>query len=343
MQIRSVGIDLGKTTFHLVALGDNGKVLLKKKFTQKQLITFCANMQTSLIGMEACGGAHFLGRALRAQGHEVKLIPAQFVKPFVKSNKNDFIDAEAIAEAVDRHNMRFVPIKTDDQLDLQALHRVRDRLITRRTSVINQLRAFLLERGLVFAKSPARLRERMPEILENADEDLTPRMRNLLALLWNEWKELELQIEQMNDEVEQIASSDAACTRLRQIPGIGPLVATAIVAAIGNGAAFHKGREFAAWLGLVPKQYSTGGRAKLAGISKRGNIYLRKIFIHGARAVVLRCKRERIAMGAWLTALEARAPRNVLIVAAANKLARIAWAVLSSGQDYRPVQEAVAA
>jgi transposase len=343
MQIRSVGIDLGKTTFHLVALDDNGKVLLKKKFTQKQLITFTANMQTSLIGMEACGGAHFLGRALRAQGHDVKLIPAQFVKPFVKSNKNDFLDAEAIAEAVDRQNMRFVPIKTDDQLDLQALHRVRDRLIARRTSVINQLRAFLLERGLVFAKSPAKLRERMPEILENADEDLTPRMRNLLAMLWNEWKDLELQIEEMNDEVERIASSDAGCMRLRQIPGIGPLVATAIVAAIGNGAAFHKGREFAAWLGIVPRQYSTGGKARLYGISKRGNNYLRKILIHGARAVVLRSKRDRIAMGAWMTALEARAPRNVLIVATANKLARIAWAVLSSGQDYRAVQDPVPA
>ena len=196
---------------------------------------------------------------------------------------------------------------------------------------------------LVFAKSPSKLRERMPEILENADEDLTPRMRNLLALLWSEWKDLELQIVAMNDDVEQIASSDPACTRLRHIPGIGPLVATAIVAAIGNGAAFHKGREFAAWLGLVPKQYSTGGKAKLVGISKRGNIYLRKILIHGARAVVLRSKRERIAMGSWLTALEARAPRNVLIVAAANKLARIAWAVLSSGEDYRAVQELVAA
>jgi transposase len=343
MQIRSVGIDLGKTTFHLVALDDNGKVLLKKKFTQKQLITFTANMQTSLIGMEACGGAHFLGRALRAQGHDVKLIPAQFVKPFVKSNKNDFLDAEAIAEAVDRQNMRFVPIKTDDQLDLQALHRVRDRLIARRTSVINQLRAFLLERGLVFARSPAKLRERMPEILENADEDLTPRMRNLLAMLWNEWKDLELQIEEMNDEVERIASSDAGCMRLRQIPGIGPLVATAIVAAIGNGAAFHKGREFAAWLGIVPRQYSTGGKARLYGISKRGNNYLRKILIHGARAVVLRSKRDRIAIGAWMTALEARAPRNVLIVATANKLARIAWAVLSSGQDYRAVQDPVPA
>ena len=343
MQIRSVGIDLGKTTFHLVALGDNGKVLLKKRFTQKQLVIFTANLQTSLIGMEACSGAHFLGRALQAQGHDVKLIPAQFVKPFVKSNKNDFMDAEAIAEAVDRQNMRFVPIKTDDQLDLQALHRVRDRLMARRTSVINQIRAFLLERGMIFAKSPIRLREAIPEVLENANENLTPRMRNLVAMRWSEWKDLELQILEMNDEVDRIASSDAACLRLRQIPGIGPLVATAIVASIGNGAAFHKGREFAAWMGLVPKQHSTGGNAKLYGISKRGNRYLRKILIHGARAVVLRCKRNRIAMGAWMTSLEARAPRNVLIVATANKLARIAWAVLSTGQDYRAVQDPVSA
>src|SRR6266852_8148677 len=336
MQIRSVGIDLGKTTFHLVALGDNGKVLLKKKFTQKQLVIFTANLQTSLIGMEACSGAHFLGRALQAQGHDVKLIPAQFVKPFVKSNKNDFLDAEA-----DRQNMRFVPIKTDDQLDLQALHRVRDRLMARRTSVINQIRAFLLERGMIFAKSPIRLREAIPEVLENANENLTPRMRNLVAMLWSEWKDLELQIVQMNDEVERIASSDGACRRLRQIPGIGPLVATAIVASIGNGAAFRKGREFAAWMGLLPKQHSTGGKVRLYGISKRGNCYLRKILIHGARAVVLRSKRDRIAMGAWMTSLETRAPRNVLIVATAHKLARIAWAVLSTGQDYRAVPEAL--
>src|ERR1700761_6229039 len=343
MQIRSVGIDLGKTTFHLVALSAAGKVLLRKKFTQKQLITFTANMQSCLIGMEACSGAHFLGRVLREQGHDVKLIPAQFVKPFVKSNKNDFLDAEAIAEAVDRQNMRFVPIKTDDQLDLQAMHRVRDRLVARRTSVIKQLRAFLLERGMVFAKTPFKLKQAMPEILENADANLTPRMRNLVSLLWSEWKDLEQQIVAMNQEVEQISSSDPACQRLSQIPGIGPLVATAIVAAIGNGSAFRKGREFAAWMGLVPKQYSTGGKAKLGGISKRGNHYLRKILIHGARAVVLRSKRDRIAMGQWMTALEARAPRNVLIVAMANKLARIAWAVLSSGQDYRAVPEPVAA
>src|ERR1700724_860561 len=183
MQIHSVGIDLGKTTFHLVALSAAGKMLLRKKFTQKQLVIFTANMQTSLIGMEACSGAHFLGRVLREQGHDVKLIPAQFVKPFVKSNKNDFLDAEAIAEAVDRQNMRFVPIKTDDQLDLQAMHRVRDRLVARRTSLINQIRGFLLERGIVFAKSPIRLREALPEGLENVTENLTPRMRNLVAML----------------------------------------------------------------------------------------------------------------------------------------------------------------
>ena len=323
-----------------MALSAAGKVLLRKKFTQKQLLTFTANLQTSLIGLEACSGAHFLGRALREQGHDVKLIPAQFVKPFVKSNKNDFLDAEAIAEAVDRQNMRFVPIKTDDQL--QAIHRVRDRLIARRTSVINQLRAFLLERGMTFAKTPAKLKLAMPEILENADANLTPRMRNLVGLLWSEWKDLEQQIVAMNMEVEQIASSEPACQRLRQIPGIGPLVATAIVAAIGNGAAFHKGREFASWLGLVPRQHSTGGKARLFGISKRGNRYLRKILVHGARSAVLRVKRERAPFGAWLDALQTRAPLNVVVTAMANKLARIAWAVLSSGQEYRPAASVVA-
>jgi transposase len=218
MQIRSIGIDLGKATFHLVALSAAGKVLLRKKFTQRQLITFTANLQCSLIGMEACAGAHFLSRTLREQGHDVKLIPAQFVRPFVKSNKNDFLDAEAIAEAVDRQNMRFVPIKTDDQLDLQAIHRVRDRLIARRTSVINQLRAFLLERDMTFAKTPFKLKVAIPDILENAEANLTPRMRNLISLLWSEWKDLEQQIVSLNQEIEQIASSDPACQRLRQIP-----------------------------------------------------------------------------------------------------------------------------
>jgi transposase len=335
MNIASIGIDLGKTTFHLVALDDHGNIIIRKKFSRKQLLAYTANLPSSLVGIEACSGAHFIGARLRDQDHQVRLIPAQFVKPFVKSNKNDFIDAEAIAEAVSRQNMRFVPIKTDDQLDLQALHRVRDRLVHRRTAVINQIRGFLLERGITFAKGPANLRNRMPDIVEDADANLTPRMRTLLDRLWQEWKQLESGIETASDEIEQIASEDEACQRLRQIPGVGPLVSTATVAAIGNGAAFRKGREFAAWLGLVPRQYSTGGKTRLYGISKRGNTYLRRMFIHGARAVLMRVKYDTAGLGQWVHQLEARTTRNKVIVALANKLARIAWAVLFKAEAYR--------
>ena len=217
-QIKSIGIDLGKTTFHLIALGERSQIVIRKKFSRSQLVEYTANLPASLIGMEAGVGSHFLGRALREQGHEVRLIPAQFVRPFVKSNKNDYRDAEAIAEAVERENMRFVPIKTEDQLDLQALHRVRDRLVARRTSVINQMRAFLLERGISFRKGPASLRRQMPEILENVDARLSTAMRRLLDFLWQEWKGLQLQIETLNSELEQIASSDPSCVRLQQIP-----------------------------------------------------------------------------------------------------------------------------
>lgn len=335
MDIASIGIDLGKTTFHLVALDRQSKVVVRKKFSRPQLLAYTANLPHSLTGMEACSGAHFLGAALRDQGHEVRLIPAQFVKPFVKSNKNDFIDAEAIAEAVTRKNMRFVPIKTNDQLDLQALHRVRDRLVQRRTGLINQIRGFLLERGITFAKGRTKLRDHMPAILEDAEPNLTPRLRNLLHHLWQEWKQLQTDIEAVSQEMELICDGDAACQRLRQIPGVGPLVATATVAAIGNGAAFHKGREFAAWLGLIPRQYSTGGKARLGGISKRGNSYLRRMFVHGARAVLLRVKYDTGGFGRWVRQLEARTARNKVIVAIANKLARIAWAVLSKGVAYQ--------
>ena len=335
MHIASIGIDLGKTTFHLVALDEHGQVVIRKKFSRPQLLAYTANFKASLIGMEACSGAHFLGAALRQQGHDARLIPAQFVKPFVKSNKNDFLDAEAIAEAVARQNMRFVPIKTDDQLDLQALHRVRDRLVTRRTAVINQIRGFLLERGITFGRGPAQLRNQMASLLEDADNALTPRMRILLERLWAEWKQLEGDIAVAAEEIERIAREDAGCRRLREIPGVGPLVATATIAAIGNGAAFRKGREFAAWLGLVPRQHSTGGKTRLLGISKRGNLYLRRMFIHGARAVVFRVRHDTGGLGQWVQQLSARATPNKVIVAVANKLARIAWAVLCRGEAYR--------
>ena len=227
----------------------------------RQLLTYTARLQTSLIGLEGCAGAHFLGRALRKRGHDVKLIPGQFVKSFVKSNKNDFVDAEAIAEAVVRKNMHFVPIKTDDQLNLQAIHRVRDRLVSRRTAVINQIRAFLLERGLVFAKRPAQLRAAMADVLENAEADLTPMMRNLINTLWSECKTVEGQIEELGEQLERISAADAGCTRIRQIPGVGPVVATAIVSTAcsrqWSGRATYKDRHarISSWPGeLVSTQ-----------------------------------------------------------------------------------------
>ena len=344
MRIASVGIDLGKTTFHLVALGERNKVLIRKKFSRSQLLAYTAKLPSSLIGLEACAGAHFIGGVLREQGHQVRLLPAQFVKPYRKSNKNDFIDAEAIADAVTKDNMRFAQIKTQEQLDIQAMHRVRDRLVQRRTALINEIRGFLLERGITFAARPIQLRKNLPLVLEDAEQNLSPRLRWLVERLWQEWKQLDVDIANMTDEIERISNENALCRRLRQIPGFGPLVASATVAAIGNGAAFRRGRDFAAWVGVVPRQYSTGGKQKLFGISKRGNVYLRRMLIHGARAVLLRVKYNTAGFGQWVHRLAQRAPRNKVVVAIANKLARIAWAVLSSGNEYKhqPLQISVA-
>ena len=255
MHIASIGIDLGKTNFHLVALGERNKVLARKKFSRAQLLAYTTNLPPTLIGLEACSGAHFLGAALRKQGHEVRLIPAQFVKPYRKSNKNDFIDAEAIAEAVTKLNMRFVPIKTQEQLDVQALHRVRDRLIQGRTALINEIRGFLLERGITFPAQPIHLRKNLPIVVEDAQQNLTPRLRWLLDRLWQEWKQMEIDVQTVTDQIERISKEDARCQRLCQIPGFGPLVSTATVAAIGNGAAFRRGRDFAAWVGVVPRHH----------------------------------------------------------------------------------------
>jgi transposase len=276
-----------------------------------------------------------MGARLREQGHEVRLIPAQFVKPYRKSNKNDFIDGEAIAEAVTKQNMRFAQLKTEEQLDVQAMHRVRDRRVQRRTALINEIRGFLLERGITFAANPIHLRKNLPGVIEDAEQNLSPRLRWLLERLWQEWKQMELDIQAITDELERISKENALCRRLRQIPGFGPLVSTATVAAIGNGAAFRRGRDFAAWVGIVPRQYSTGGKQKVFGISKRGNVYLRRMLIHGARAVLLRVKYDTGGFGQWVHQLAQRAPRNKVIVAIANKLARIAWAVLSRGKDYQ--------
>src|SRR5438128_11660999 len=343
MELHTIGIDLGKTVFHLVGLNLRGEVVVRKKFSRKQLLHFTANLQVKLIGMEACGGSHFLGRALREQGHEVRLMPAQYVKPYVKTNKSDYIDAEAIAEAVVRPTMRFVPIKTDDQLDLQSLHRVRDRWVMRRTAVVNQSRSLLLERGITVRKGRCHVDAALPRILEDATTKLSGAVRLLLAQLKLELDQLALRIEEADAVIEQTAKENEACRRLVAIPGIGPIAATALIAAIGNGAAFRKGREFAAWMGVVPREYSTGGKQTLLGISKRGNSYLRRLFVQGARAVLQQSAKQSSGLSAWLAQLTSRTHRNVAGVALANKLARLAWAVLTKNAKYRPPMLAGAA
>jgi transposase len=334
MDIATIGIDLSKTTFHVIGLNTKGEIVLRRKFSRKQLLLFTANRQTMLIGMEACGGAHYLGRALREQGHDVRLMPAQYVKPYVKTNKNDYLDAEAIAEAVQRPTMRFVSIKTDEQLDLQALHRVRDRWVARRTAVMNQMRGFLLEHGVAIRRGPSYLMAQVQEILAGGGTSFSARLRGLLRELRQEWDELDKRIEQTNAELQRIAKVHDACHRLMEVPGIGPLVSTALVAAIGNGVTFRKGRDLSAWLGLVPRQHSTGGKPKLLGISKLGNEYLRRMFLHGARSVVMQMERKPSALAMWLSDLTKRTHRNVAVVALANKMARIAWAILSKGTRY---------
>lgn len=335
MHIHTVGIDIAKSVFHLIALDERGAVVVRKKFSRQQLLLFTANLQADLIGMEACCGAHFLARSLEAQGHSVRLMPAEYVKPYVKSNKNDFIDAEAIAEAVRRPSMRFVPVKNDEQLDLQALHRVRERWIQRKVALTNQIRGLLLERGFAVRVGSEYLWKTLPAILEDADNSLSGRFRNLASALRDEWGELEAKIATVTEEIGRISRSNEGCKRLRAIPGIGPIISTALIAAVGNATAFKSGRDLASWLGLVPRQHSSGGKTKLLGISKRGNQYLRKLLVEGARAAFARLNRSRHSFGPWMDALEARKHTHVAVVALANKIARIAWAVLTTGQEYR--------
>ena len=335
MEIHAIGIDLGKTLFHLVGVDASGRVVVRKRYSRTQLLTYTANVRVQVIGMEACSGAHFLARALRQQGHDVRLMPAQYVKPYVKTNKSDYIDAEAIAEAVQRPTMRFVPIKTEEQLDLQAVHRVRERWVMRRTAVVNQIRGLLLERGLTLPKGRSHLEEALPEILADAMSKLSDSFRVLLAQLNIELDQLTTRIEEMDVVMQLTAKENEACQRLTTIPGIGPVTATALVAAIGNGTAFRKGRDLAAWVGMVPREHTTGGKQKLLGISKRGNGYLRRLFVQCARSVMQHRNTQHSALSNWLAQLVARAHQNVVIVALANKLLRMAWAVLSKNQPYR--------
>ena len=330
-----IGIDIGKNSFHVVGLDDRGAIVLRQKWSRGQIEARLANMPPCLVGMEACVGAHHLSRKLRAFGHDARLMPAKYVRPYSKGQKNDFRDAEAIAEAVQRPTMKFVATKTAEQLDLQALHRVRERLVSQRTGIINQIRAFLLERGVAVRQGLRFLRAELPRILAAPPEVLSARMVRVIKDLAEDWRRLDQRIDNLSNEIAVLARQDAGCERLMSVPGIGPIISSATVAAIGTGEAFAKGRDFAAWLGLVPKQLSTGDRTILGKISKRGNRYLRVLFVQAAWVVLIKpMSWERHGLKHWIEAARKRLHRNVLAIALANKLARIAWGVLAGGRTF---------
>jgi transposase len=334
-QIAVVGIDIGKNSFHVVGHDSRGAIILRQKWSRGQVEARLANIPSCLIGMEACVGAHHLARKLAAFGHDARLMPAKYVRPYAKGQKNDFNDAEAIAEAVQRPTMKFVATKTADQLDLQALHRVRERLVSQRTGIINQIRAFMLERGIAVRQGLRFLRAELPIILASRTDVLSPRMLRVIEDLAGDWRRLDERIETLSREIETIARQDTGCDRLMSVPGIGPIISSAVVAAIGSGDVFSKGRDFAAWLGLVPKQISTGDRTILGKISKRGNRYLRVLFVQAAWIVLIKpVSWERHGLKSWIEAAKKRLHHNVLAIALANKLARIAWAVLAKGRRF---------
>jgi transposase len=333
--LMSVGIDIGKDVFHVVGFGSDGKIAFRRKIKRLALADTFRKLPPCIVGMEACLSAHFVSRTLRALGHEPRIIPAIYVKPFAKGQKNDYNDAEAVAEAALRPNLRLVREKTQDQLDLQACHRVRARLVSRRTATINQIRAFLIEQGIAVRSGARALRNSLFAILKNRAEEISPRMSDLIVGLYEDWLWLDERIETVTREIEEISQSEADCRRLMSVPGIGPLISTGMVAAIGTGEAFERGRDFGAWLGLVPRQYSTGGKSILGRISKRGSRYLRTLFVQAANIILMRPHNwERFTFGAWLKGAATRLHRNKLATALANKLARIAWSVLRNGKPF---------
>jgi len=335
MKITTIGIDIAKTVFHYYAVNQMGRFVKKKQLKRKQVLATMANIEPCLIVMEACGGANYWSREFIALGHQVKLISPQYVKPFVKGNKNDYNDAEAIAEAAQRPNMRFVPIKSVEQQDVQNFHRQRELIKKERNALVNQVRGLLAEYGLVINKGVAAVRKGLPEILEDAENGLTVLARECFVELLDALRVLDQRFKHCEQRINSLNQNNEVCQRLDEILGVGPLIASATYAAAGDGKDFVNGRHFSAWLGLVPGQHSSGGKTVLLGISKRGNAYLRTLYIHGARAVLRHSANKTDRFSRWAQAVLARRGHNKACVAVANKMARMAWVIMAKGETYR--------
>lgn len=341
MNIKRVGIDLAKQVFQVHGVDGQEKAVLRKQLRRVQMLDYFKKLPPCLIGMEACSSAHYWGRELQRLGHTVKLMAPQFVKPYVKSNKNDANDAEAICEAVARPTMRFVAIKTIAQQDIQAVHRIRSELVQQRTAKVNQIRGLLAEYGIVVGRRVDTLCTALPHVLEDAENGLTLDFRTLLEGLQQDLTTLDERVGDMDKKIKTLAGSNADAKRLQQIPGIGPITATALICAIGDGKQFKRGRDRAAWLGLTPRQHSSGGKDRLLGISKRGDAYLRTLLIHGARSVLKVAGQKDDPRSRWLQNLCGRRNKNIAAVALANKNARIVWALLTKQVNYLPEGEPV--
>lgn len=331
MSFKLLAIDLGKLSFHVYGMDSDG-VVISRKVSRAKLAEIVDRLDPQVIAMEACASAHYWARQFQTAGRRVRLINPRFVKPFLKGSKNDAADAEAIFEAATRPTMRFVPVKSIDQQDLQSLHRVRERLIGQRTSLINHSRGLLAEYGIILPQGPWRFVRQAPVAI--AEANMSELARELFSELVDQLRDVNARLDGLDTRILAICRNNAACRRLARLPGVGPIIATALISAIDDGRHFRNGRELAAWIGLVPRQYTTGGKPRLGGIGRRANHYLRRQMIHGARAVISRLAHHDDARSRWLKALVERRGFNRTIVALANKTARIAWAVLARGEEY---------
>ncbi|OXS01653.1 IS110 family transposase [Shewanella algae] len=335
MKITTIGLDIAKSVFHAVGVDKAGKLIKKKMLRRKDLLPFVAKIEPCLIVMEACGGASYWARELEQFGHVVKLIAPQYVVPFRQGNKNDYNDALAIAEAAQRPNMRFVKPKCVEQQDVQLLHRMRERLTKQSTALINQVRGMLAEYGIVITKSKSAFKAQLPDILVDEANTLTTKGRAIFYQLYEEFTDIDKRLKSCDTQVLNETQNNVVCQRLQTIPGVGPVTATAIYAAVGDGKDFSNGRHFSAWCGLVPKQHSSGGKDNLLGISKRGNAYLRTLFIHGARAVLRHSGSKSDKLSCWAIQLAERRGFNRACVAIANKLARMSWVIAAREEEFR--------